>query len=113
MSLRVGCQVCGCLRAFVGYDVLYWTRVARPGDQIDRILNPSQSPIFFGNGTLSGPAHPAPTQSRTDLFTKGFRPGWSSGSEHFPPARARGSRPRGPGRGGTARATLASGPTPA
>jgi len=75
VGLQAGCQVCGCLRVFVGYDVLYWTGVARPGDQMDRILNPSQSPIFFGTGTLSGPAHPAPTQNRTDFCAQGFSAG--------------------------------------
>jgi len=75
LGVQAGCQVCGCLRAFVGYDVLYWTRVARPGAQIDPILNPSQSPVFFGNGVLSGPAHPAPVQGRSDLCVQGFTAG--------------------------------------
>jgi hypothetical protein len=75
VGIQAGCQVCGCLRVFVGYDVLYWTRVARPGTQIDPILNPSQSQIFFGTGALSGPAHPAPTQSRSDFCAQGFSAG--------------------------------------
>lgn len=35
--------VCG-IRATVGYSMLYWSRVGRPGDQIDRDLHPD---LFF------------------------------------------------------------------
>lgn len=74
LNLRAGCQVCGCLRAFVGYEVLYWSRVARPGDQIDRALNPSQSPVF-GTGALTGSARPVPLLNTTDFFAHGFTAG--------------------------------------
>ena len=74
LNLRVGYEVCGCLRAFVGYDLLCWTRVARPGDQIDRSLNPSQSPVF-GAGALSGSARPAGLLGRTDFSAQGLAAG--------------------------------------
>jgi hypothetical protein len=74
LGVQAGCQVCGCLRAFVGYDVLYWTRVARPGDQIDRSLNPSQSPVF-GAGSLRGSARPAGLLGQTDFSAHGLAAG--------------------------------------
>lgn len=58
-------------RAFVGYDFLYWTQVVRPGNQIDRVLNLSQSPVL-GAGTLAGPARPAPRFDRSDFWAQGF-----------------------------------------
>jgi putative beta barrel porin BBP7 len=59
------------LRAFVGYDFLYWTQVVRPGNQIDHNVNFSQSAVF-GNGVLSGPASPSPLLSRTDFWAQGI-----------------------------------------
>jgi hypothetical protein len=59
------------LKAFVGYDFLYWSQVVRPGDQIDRNVNFTQSAVF-GNGVLSGPASPSPLTSRTDFWAQGI-----------------------------------------
>jgi Putative beta barrel porin-7 (BBP7) len=59
------------LRAFVGYDFLYWTQVVRPGNQIDHNVNFSQSAVF-GNGVLSGPASPSPLLSRSDFWAQGI-----------------------------------------
>jgi Putative beta barrel porin-7 (BBP7) len=74
LNLRLGCQLCGCLRATVGYDLLYWDRVVRPGDQIDRAVNVSQSPVF-ATGSLVGAARPAPLHSQNDFFVQGFTAG--------------------------------------
>lgn len=41
LRLNVGCQLTDCVRAFVGYSVLGWTNVVRPGDQIDQGVNPA------------------------------------------------------------------------
>jgi hypothetical protein len=74
LNLRIGWEAWGCLRVYVGYDMLYWTRVARPGDQIDRSLNLSQSPVF-GAGSLTGSARPAGLLGRTDFFAHGLAAG--------------------------------------
>ncbi len=42
LSLRAALDITCCLRASVGYSFMYWSRVARPGDQIDTDLNLSQ-----------------------------------------------------------------------
>jgi Putative beta barrel porin-7 (BBP7) len=59
------------LRAFVGYDFLYWNQVVRPGNQIDHNINLSQSAVF-GAGVLSGPASPSPVMSRSDFWAQGI-----------------------------------------
>jgi Putative beta barrel porin-7 (BBP7) len=74
LNLRAGCQVTSCLRAFVGYDVMCWTQVARPGDQIDRATNPTQSPVF-GAGTLTGAARPAWLTNSTGFYAQGISAG--------------------------------------
>jgi hypothetical protein len=74
LNLRAGCQLCGCLRATVGYDLLYWDRVVRPGDQIDHAVNVSQSPVF-ATGSLLGAARPAPLHLQSDFFVQGFTAG--------------------------------------
>lgn len=48
----------------VSYSALYWNNVVRPGDQIDRVVNPTQR----GGGTLVGDARPQPLFHRTDLW---------------------------------------------
>ena len=57
-------------RAMIGYDFIYWNQVVRPGNQIDRNLNQSQSPIF-GGGALVGLAAPLPLFNRTDFWAHG------------------------------------------
>jgi len=52
-----------------GYSVLFWTNVARAGDQIDRSINTTQIPP----GTLSGDPRPAPTENTTDFWAQGLR----------------------------------------
>jgi Putative beta barrel porin-7 (BBP7) len=47
------------LRLSVGYSVLLWTNVVRPGDQIDRVINTSQVPTDQGFGAPGGPGRPA------------------------------------------------------
>jgi hypothetical protein len=57
-------------RLFVGYDFLYWNQVVRPGNQIDRNVNLTQSPLL-GNGTLTGPAFPGPLFNRSSFWAQG------------------------------------------
>jgi Putative beta barrel porin-7 (BBP7) len=68
LDLTVGCWVNRCCRVLVGYSALYWPRVARAGDQIDLVVNPTQLPP----GTLVGPARPAFNLSRSDLWAHGL-----------------------------------------
>jgi hypothetical protein len=46
IGLNVGYDLTGWMTAFFGYTFLYTNNVARPGNQIDRSINPIQSPFF-------------------------------------------------------------------
>ena len=59
------------LRATVGYTFMYWTRVARPGDQIDTSVNLSQ----LGPNGLVGAPRPAVTGTTSDFWAQGLNVG--------------------------------------
>jgi hypothetical protein len=54
LGVNVGYQLTPRLRAFVGYNLLYWTDVARPGDQINLNINPTTVPRLGGATTSTG-----------------------------------------------------------
>ena len=68
VQVKLGYDILPRLKATVGYDFTYWSNVVRPGDQIDRNLNVSQT---IG-GALVGPASPAPQFNRSDFFAHGL-----------------------------------------
>lgn len=72
VGATLGFQVTSWLRATVGYSFLYWSEVARPGDQIDRSVNPTQLPSAAGFGPLVGPATPAPRFEHSDYWAQGI-----------------------------------------
>jgi hypothetical protein len=59
------------LGATVGYTFLYWSRVARPGNQVDLAVNPSQLPP----GTLAGAPRPAFSLHESDYWAQGLNLG--------------------------------------
>ena len=70
--INVGYQVTKQLRVFVGYTFLYASKVLRPGDQIDRVVNTTQIPPPLAAGTLIGPARPAFHFKDTDFWAQGI-----------------------------------------
>ena len=68
-QVRLGVQLTEHARAYVGYDFMYVSNVARSGDQIDLRVNTNQIPPSTGLG--NGPALPAPTGRRTDFWAQG------------------------------------------
>jgi hypothetical protein len=74
-TLNVGYQLTPNLRAFAGYTFLYWSHVARPGDQIDRTLNVNLIPTSTTFGTPGGPARPSPEIKSTDFWAQGINVG--------------------------------------
>lgn len=74
IGLKLGYQVGPRTRAYVGYDFMYLSNVARAGDQIDLRVNPTQIPRLNGN-TPTGPALPAFEQKTTDFWMQGIRVG--------------------------------------
>jgi len=69
LGLILGYDITNRLRATFGYTVIYWSRIARPGDQIDRVLNPS---YFPGGGPPTGAPRPEFTFSTTDFWAQGL-----------------------------------------
>ncbi|MDA1051892.1 MAG: BBP7 family outer membrane beta-barrel protein [Planctomycetota bacterium] len=59
---------CG-LAATFGYNFLYWSNVARAGEQVDTTVNTSQIPL----GNLVGTARPAFPQRTDDFWAQGLR----------------------------------------
>lgn len=77
VSLRLGVQLTPRVRTFVGYDFMYLSSVARPGNQIDGTINGSQLTSFTGvpTGPLVGQASPAPQFASTDYWAQGINLG--------------------------------------
>jgi hypothetical protein len=72
VDLNVGYQITPWLRAQVGYSFIYWSSVVRPGDQIDRTVNPFQVPTDQNYGAGTGPARPVLTPHTTDFWAQGI-----------------------------------------
>jgi hypothetical protein len=71
VGLKIGYQVTPHVRAFVGYSLLYWNDVARPGNQIDRVVNVSQLPMVLGTPAGAVPPRPAFAFHGTDFWAQG------------------------------------------
>jgi hypothetical protein len=70
LSLNVGYQLTEGLRVYAGYNFLYWSAVARPGEQIDRVVNQPQVP-----GLPVVPARPAFVFRGSDFWAHGANVG--------------------------------------
>ena len=75
-GINFGYQFTEHWRAFVGYDFLYWSKVARPGNEIDRVVNPAQ---VAGNG-LGGPGTGFPAGPARPAFTFRDSAFWAYGA---------------------------------
>ena len=73
VQFKVGYDLSCNMRLTVGYDFLYWSNVVRPGNQVDHVVNISQTgpDAFGGNGALVGPARPMPLTNRSDFSAQG------------------------------------------
>jgi hypothetical protein len=70
-EFTIGCQVIDNLRVFVGYNILYLNRVARPGSQFDQVVDTRATmidPGFTGDKT----AFPRPVFGETSFWAQGL-----------------------------------------
>ena len=70
LTVNVGCRVTPNVRAFVGYNLLYWSGVVRPGDSIDTTVDTT----FVPNGPgfpFSGQNRPQPKFDSSGLWVHG------------------------------------------
>jgi hypothetical protein len=60
-TMSLSFQLADFIRFFGGYDVLYWSRVLRPGDSVNNLIDSRQIPTSgnFANGSYNGPYPPA------------------------------------------------------
>jgi hypothetical protein len=71
VGINIGYQFTHCLRAFAGYTLLYWPNVARPGDLVNRTVNPTLIPTSQAFGNPIGPAQPTAALARTEFWAQG------------------------------------------
>jgi hypothetical protein len=76
VNVSVGYQFGTHLRAYVGYDFIYWDDVVRPGAQLDRRVNPTQVPtsLAFSANTVGAPA-PLPAAHHSTYYVGGITAG--------------------------------------
>lgn len=73
MELKIGYQFGPHLKAFVGYDFLYWSRVVRPGRQIDLTVDTAQVVIDPGfNPASPQGVYPRPLFRSSDFWAQGL-----------------------------------------
>jgi hypothetical protein len=73
VGVKLGYRIIDSLTAYVGYNFLYWSDVIRPGDQIDRRINPTQLPTSLQfTQPPTGPALPAALFQRGDYWAQGI-----------------------------------------
>jgi hypothetical protein len=72
-TVRVGVLLPNKTRLFVGYNLIYLSALARPGNQIDTAANPTQIPRSTrGNLPFFGPARPQFAFQGTDFWAQGL-----------------------------------------
>jgi len=76
IGVNVGYWLTDNIRIFGGYNFLYWSSVARPGDQIDRNLDRLRIPNFSAGGAMPiGVARPTVPLATTDFWAQGVSTG--------------------------------------
>lgn len=73
VTMNLGYLVTPNLRVSVGYNFLYWTNVLRPGEQIDRVVDPTFVPNFNLAVPPSGQNRPQPLFNQSDLWVQGIQ----------------------------------------
>ena len=74
LDLNLGFQFTTHTRLVVGYSGLYWSKVARAGEQIDRSVDPTYLPGNNG-GTPPAGTHPQFTFQETGFWAQGINVG--------------------------------------
>jgi hypothetical protein len=82
VALNVGYRITSWASVFLGYTFLYANNVARPGNQINRKINPTQNVAWLGEPPvapqpLQGPAEPSFKFKGSDFWAQGINLGLS------------------------------------
>ena len=73
LGFTVGYYLTPRMKVFAGYNILYWTNVARSGGLIDPVVNPNL--LQPGTSAAAVPARPAQQIQFTDLWAQGVNVG--------------------------------------
>ncbi len=71
-TVKLGFRIGDTARVYAGYSFIYLSDAVRPGDQIDRTLNPAQIPLVNGVGPVFTADRPARIMNRTDFWAQGL-----------------------------------------
>jgi len=77
LTLKFGYQWTQRISTYLGYNMLYMSRVARPGDQIDPFVNPVFVPVSSQFGSNFGPVRPISVLNGSDFWAQGVTFGLS------------------------------------
>lgn len=75
LHARLGFNFTDNWSAVVGYDVLYWNRVVRPGNQVDNHINTTQVPTDANFVAGARPAFPTRLFNQSDFWAQGISVG--------------------------------------
>jgi hypothetical protein len=76
-QFNFGYQVAPWMRVFCGYTFMYWSSVARPGQQIDRAINLQQVPLSPTFNPLLGPRRPIVPFDQSNFWAQGLNFGFA------------------------------------
>jgi hypothetical protein len=71
-TIKLGFRIGDAGRLYVGYSFIYLSDAVRPGDQIDRTLNPAQVPLVSGTLPVFNADRPARLFNRSDFWVQGL-----------------------------------------
>ena len=71
VGVKAGYYLTPHIRGYVGYDFLFMSDVFRPGDQIDRVVNPALVPTSLLAGAPGGPGRPMFLHSEGTYWAQG------------------------------------------
>jgi hypothetical protein len=71
VNIDLSCAITENVILKLGYTFMYWNRVARPGNQIDRTINPGLVPTDADFGTAGGTARPSFPFNTTSFWAQG------------------------------------------
>jgi hypothetical protein len=79
VGLNIGYQITSWASVFVGYTFLYTNNVVRPGNQINRNINPTQSTAITEDPApqSQGPAQPSFKFNSSGFWAQGINVGLS------------------------------------
>jgi hypothetical protein len=74
LGFGIDVPICDWLNFTIGYDLLVWTQVARPGDQLNRFVDTRQVPSdrAFSAAAAKAATSPAPAFNSTNFYAQGL-----------------------------------------